>query len=104
MTQTLNGPEQLFRVTVPARAANFGVVVTGRASGGVRVEPRVIVAGNENRLTGYAALPFNLNPYLRQFGGTVPAAGALSPLPGTYDIVFDSAAPRAQAPSRSATG
>ena len=26
------------------------------------------MAGDENRLTGYAALPFNLNPYLVDFG------------------------------------
>jgi subtilisin family serine protease len=92
VSTTLTGPEQVFRVTVPARAANFGVVITGRTRG-VRVEPRVIVAGDENRLTGFAALPFYLNPYLVLFGRPVPAAGALSPLPGTYDIVFDSATP-----------
>ena len=50
-------------------SANFGVVVTHREPG-VRVEPRVVAAGDENRLTGYAALPFNLNPYLAQFGQT----------------------------------
>jgi hypothetical protein len=92
ITETLNGPEQLFRVGVPANASNFGVVITGRAAG-VRVEPRVIVAGDENRLTGYAALPFYLNPYLALFGRPVLAAGAIAPLPGSYDIVFDSAAP-----------
>ena len=46
--------------------------------------------GDERRLTGYAALPFNLNPYLRTFGDTVLAAGAILPAAGTYDIVFDS--------------
>jgi hypothetical protein len=90
VTPSLAGPEQVYRVTVPARTANFGVVVTARTRG-ARVEPRVIVAGDQDRLTGYAGLPFYLNPYLTLFGRPVLAAGALSPLPGTYDVVFDSA-------------
>jgi hypothetical protein len=49
-----------------------------------------VVAGDENRLTGYAALPINLNPYLSQFFDAVPAAGAVRPIPGSYDLVFDS--------------
>jgi hypothetical protein len=71
--------------------ANFGVVVT-RRSAGVKVEPRIVEDGDENRLTGYAALPTNLNPYLAQFGNPVLAAAAIRPLAGSYDIVFDSAA------------
>ena len=58
---------------------------------GVQVEPRVVAAGDENRLTGYPALPINLNPYLAQFGDPVLAAGAVRPLAGAYDVVFDSA-------------
>ena len=75
------------RSTKPA--ANFGVVVTSRAPG-VRVEPRIVHAGDERRLTGYAALPFNLNPYLRTFGELVLAAGTILPAAGSYDVVFDS--------------
>ena len=47
-------------------------------------------AGDERRLTGYAALPFNLNPYLRTFGELVLAAGTILPAAGAYDVVFDS--------------
>ena len=47
-------------------------------------------AGDERRLTGYAALPFNLNPYLRTFGEPVLAAGTILPAAGAYDVVFDS--------------
>jgi hypothetical protein len=47
-------------------------------------------AGDERRLTGYAALPFNLNPYLRTFGELVLAAGTILPAAGQYDVVFDS--------------
>ena len=36
------------------------------------------------------ALPVNLNPYLAQFGDPVLAAGAVRPLAGAYDVVFDS--------------
>jgi len=89
VSATLQGPEQVFRITLTKPATNFGVVITRRAAG-VRVEPRVVVAGDENRLTGYAALPVNLNPYLDQFGDPVLAAGAVRVLPGAYDVVFDS--------------
>jgi subtilisin family serine protease len=83
----LSGPEQVFRFVAKGRLANFGAVVTGRAPG-VRVSPRLVVAGNENRLAGATALPANLNPY-QNFGDTVPAVGAVLPLPGAYDFVFD---------------
>src|SRR5688572_2143381 len=85
----LPGPERVFRVTLARPAVNFGVVVTSRATG-VRVEPRIVHAGDERRLTGYAALPFNLNPYLRTFGDPVLAAGTILPAAGAYDVVFDS--------------
>jgi hypothetical protein len=85
----LPGPERVFRVELRRPVANFGVVVTARARG-VHVEPRVVQAGDERRLTGYAALPLNLNPYLRTFGEPVLAAGAILPAPGRYDVVFDS--------------
>jgi hypothetical protein len=85
----LPGPERVFRLTLGRAAVNFGVVVTSRARG-VRVEPRIVHAGDERRLTGYAALPFNLNPYLRTFGDPVLAAGTILPAAGAYDVVFDS--------------
>ncbi len=85
----LPGPERVFRVTLARPAVNFGVVVTSRATR-VRVEPRIVQAGDERRLTGYAALPFNLNPYLRTFGDPVLASGTILPAAGAYDIVFDS--------------
>ncbi|MBA2383638.1 MAG: hypothetical protein H0V68_03105, partial [Actinobacteria bacterium] len=88
-TTSLAGPERVYRVTLRRAAANFGVAITSRAKG-VRVEPRIVHAGDERRLTGYAALPFNLNPYLRGFGDLVLAAGAILPAPGAYDVVFDS--------------
>ena len=55
------GPERVFRVTLPRPAVNFGVVVTSRAQR-VRVEPRIVRAGDERRLTGYAALPVQPEP------------------------------------------
>ena len=89
VSATLAGPEQVFRVRVGPGVANFGVVVVQRGPGS-RVEPRVVRGGDENRLTGYAALPLDQNPYVEEFGSAVPAAGALRPAPGVYDIVFDS--------------
>jgi hypothetical protein len=89
VTSRLDGPEQVFRVRVGAQVANFGVVVTRRGAGS-RIEPRIVAAGNESRLTGYPALPVNLNPYVDEFGGPTLVAGAIRPRPGAYDIVFDS--------------
>jgi len=85
----LAGPEQVFQVRIGTGVANFGVVVIRRGPGS-RVEPRVVRDADENRLTGYSALPLDQNPYVEEFGTAVPAAGALRPAPGTYDIVFDS--------------
>jgi hypothetical protein len=90
VTATLRGPELVYRFRLTRRVANFGVAVTSRARGS-RVEPRVVAGLDESRLTGYAGLPFNQNPYLDDFRSPVLAAGALSPRPGEYAIVFDSA-------------
>ncbi len=86
----LSGPEQVFRVTLGRPVANFGVVIT-RLGAGARIEPRIVSAGDENRLLGFAALPFDLNPYLPSFQEPVLAAGAIRPPAGAYDVVFDGA-------------
>jgi subtilisin family serine protease len=86
---TLAGPERVYRFVVRRRIANFGAVVTSRGPGS-RVEPRIVAAMDENRLTGYAGLPIHHNPYLSGFRTPVPAAAALSPRRGQYAIVFDS--------------
>ncbi|MDB4979510.1 MAG: hypothetical protein JWM82_262, partial [Myxococcales bacterium] len=83
----LSGPEQVFRFVANGKLANFGAVVTSHAPG-VRVSPRLVVADDENRLVGATALPANLNPY-QNFSQSVPAVGAILPLPGAYDFVFD---------------
>ena len=81
------GPEQVFRFTLGRAVANFGVAVLRGA-----VQPRVVQAGDENRLVGIPGLPFNINPYVDEFGDARPIAGAIRPAPGTYDLVFDSQA------------
>jgi subtilisin family serine protease len=83
----LSGPEEIFRFTLKQPVANFGAVVVSHANG-VRVSPRVVAAEDENRLTGYAGLPVDLNPYA-DFNRPVPAVGAVLPAPGIYDFVFD---------------
>ena len=69
---------------ITKKVANFGVAVT---SG--RAVPHVVFANDENHLVGYAGLPQSINPYVDRFGVTRPIAGAILPLPGTYDVVFD---------------
>ncbi len=88
---TLSGPEQVFRVTLTAPVANFGVAVLSSAAR-VRVSPRVVTADDENRLTGNAGLPLVINPYIDEFGTPRPVAGAIRPARGTYDVVFDTPA------------
>ena len=84
---TMRGPEQVFRVRLGRPVQNFGVAVL---SGGV--QPRVVENGDENRLTGTPALPFNINPYVEDYGRPEPVAAAIRPAAGTYDVVFDSRA------------
>jgi subtilisin family serine protease len=93
VTTMLRGPERVFRIHLTKRVANFGVVVTQHGRGS-EVEPRIVAGLDESRLTGYAALPINHNPYMELFQAGVPAAGALSPVPGDYAVVFDSASRR----------
>lgn len=85
---SLSGPERVFRVTVSRPVANFGVVVLS----GARVSPRVVVAGDENRLVGVPGLPLVINPYIDAYGEARPVAGAIRPGAGGYDVVFDTPA------------
>jgi subtilisin family serine protease len=84
----LIGPELVYRVRVRRPIANFGVAVIDRAAG-VRVEPRIVRAGDENRLAGYTALPYDQNPYRDSYGRHRLVAGVVLPAPGLYDVVFD---------------
>ena len=88
----LTGPEKVFRVRLTRPAANMGVAIVSRAAG-VQVQARIVSAGDENRQTGYAALPINLNPYLVDFLKPRAVSGALRPARGAYDVVFDSPTP-----------
>jgi subtilisin family serine protease len=92
----LRGPEVVYRVRITRPVANFGVAVVDQASGS-RVMPRIVVAGDENRLVGETALPLDLNPYLDSFQNVDPVAGVVLPAVGSYDVVFDT-------PSRARAG
>jgi hypothetical protein len=85
---SLSGPERVYRVTVSRSVANLGVVVLS----GARVSPRVVVAGDENRLVGVPGLPLVINPYIDAYGEARPVAGAIRPGRGGYDVVFDTPA------------
>jgi subtilisin family serine protease len=89
---TYPGPEIAYRIRIAKPVANFGVVVTAG-----RAWPHVVYAGDENHLTGYSGIPQAINPYTHDFAAHRPLAGAIFPLPGSYDIVFDTR-------SRSAAG
>jgi subtilisin family serine protease len=83
----LGGPEQVFRLTLRRRVANFGVVVVGHAAG-VHVSPRLVASDDENRVVGYTGMPASLNPYQGLYRAE-PVVGAVLPDPGVYDVVFD---------------
>ena len=84
----LFGPEQVFRLIIRGRVANAGARVVSEAPG-VSISPRLVRAGDEDRLTGYAGLPLRLNPYAANFYGIEPVVGVFRPAPGAYDLVFD---------------
>jgi hypothetical protein len=54
----------------------------------VNVSPRIVQAGDENRLVGTPGVPATDNPYVGD-PRPYPVVAALLPLPGAYDIVFD---------------
>ena len=83
----LGGPEQVFRFRVTRTVANVGAVVVSHANG-VRIQPRLVAAGDENRVVGYTGYPVNLNPY-QNFGAVQPVVAAVLPARGEYDLVFD---------------
>jgi subtilisin family serine protease len=93
----LPGPEVVYRVHIRRRFANFGVAIIQRDRG-VTVEPRIVRAGDENRLAGLTALPYDANPYRPSNGRHRLVVGVAHPAPGLYDIVFDT--PRGRRPGR----
>jgi subtilisin family serine protease len=93
----LTGPEQVFRFVLRRPAVNAGAVVISQEPG-VRVSPRLVRGGDEDRIAGYAGLPLRINPYQGRFFGRAPAVGVFRPNPGTYDVVFDT--PRGRSPGR----
>jgi hypothetical protein len=93
----LPGPEQVFRVALRGRVANFGVIVTSHAAG-VSVSPRIVFPGDENRLVGIPALPQDENPYHDSFGTLIPVSGVIAPASRTYDVVFDTRGKRQAGP------
>ena len=86
----LSGPEQVFRFTLKKPVANFGAVVVTRARG-VRVSPRLVVAGDENRLVGYTGDPGRPQP-VRRLRPRRPGRRRGLPAAGAYDFVFDTPA------------
>ncbi len=93
----LPGPEQVFRFVLRRPAVNAGAVVTSKASG-VHVTPRLVRAGDEDRLTGNLGLPLAINPYQNELYAVVPAVGVFRPLAGAYDLVFDTPSRRSAGP------
>jgi subtilisin family serine protease len=86
VARTLAGPEQVFRLRVRRRVANVGVAMLSPTA----VQPRFLLARDENRQGGPTALPVTTNPYLPTFLDPAPVAGLVDVPAGTYYVVFDS--------------
>jgi hypothetical protein len=84
----LVGREVVYRVRIRRPVANFGVAITS-LDPGIRVEPRIVLGDDENRLAGYSGLPFDQNTYRQSYGRHRLVAGVVLPAPGIYDVVFD---------------
>jgi subtilisin family serine protease len=82
----LPGPELAFRYVLKQPAANLGAVLL---KGGTAISPRLVMRDDENRLAGDTSLPFFNNPYLSDFGASVPAVAATRPAPGEFEVVLD---------------
>jgi subtilisin family serine protease len=93
----LFGPEQVFRFVIRSRVANAGARVTSQARG-VSISPRLVRAGDEDRLAGFTGLPLRLNPYASNFYGIEPVVGVFRPARGAYDLVFDTGSRRVAGP------
>ena len=62
------GPEQVFRFVLRRPVANAGAVILSQGPGrNVRVSPRLVRAGDEDRIAGYTGLPLRVNPYQARF-------------------------------------
>jgi hypothetical protein len=90
-----DGAEHLYTTLIEQPVANFGVSILSQARG-TSVQPRIVAAGDENRLVGFTSLPLDQNPYRALFGDIVPIVGAIRPAAGSYDIVFDTPRRRAE--------
>jgi len=97
VTERLLGPEQVFRFVLRRPVANAGAIVLSHARG-TAVSPRLVQAGSEDHLTGYAGLPLRINPYQSNYFGLEPVVGVMRPPPGAYDLVFDTRSRRLAGP------
>ncbi len=89
VSNSLPGPEQVVRVRVGRGVANVGVRIT-RQPKGVSISPRIVYAGDENRLGGVPSLPIDVNVYRGDtYGQLRPVVATNRPSPGAYDLVFD---------------
>ena len=90
VTSVLTGPEQVYRVELasPSRTSGSRSRSAARACASSRGSSR---PATRTASPATRRCPSNLNPYLSQFGERVLAAGAVRPLAGAYDVVFDSA-------------
>ena len=87
LSNNLPGPAQVFRIIIRKPVANLGAVVIGAAAS-VHVTPRLVIAGDENRIVGIPGLPVDENPYLPSFGNLEPIVAAIAPTARAYDLVF----------------
>ena len=103
VTQRLAGPEQVFRFIVRGRVANAGAVVVSEAPGS-HVSPRLVRAGNEDRLAGYTGAAAAAEPVpagLLRADSRPSASSGPRPVPTTSSSTPPAAARPGASPSAS---
>ena len=87
VSNDLPGPEQVFRVRIGSPVANFGVRVVSQGKG-VVVSPRIVAAGDENRLQACRPCRSTSTRIVTRTASPRGIGRARS-VPGLYDVVFD---------------
>ena len=100
----LSGPEQVFRFTLRSARRELRRGPAHARERASRVSPRLVAAGDENRLVGFTALP-STSTRTSDYGDGRPAVGAVAPAAGRLRLRLRHAGRRAsRASSRSASG
>jgi subtilisin family serine protease len=85
-----DGTEHLYRYSLNAPAANFGVAVWLSTPAGAQIFPWVLGAPSEDQVQGFAGTPVNVNGLMFDYRIPVGAAGVSTPRQQAFYVSVDS--------------